>query len=393
MGGTTHQVQRFGRINLAAAGAISDARRNGFLHRPTSKKDKKTKGMFHQFDEILRYAIVKVAMKDTPKTRAANDETMKLQQRAKQVRENLKKERNMEKASEEFIEAIYYYWMYYSDACWKGSVSRVKQGLKRLATKTGKYEALKENIMMRVKGFGWEWAKHAWSKNNRQYTIKELAEWLEFIISEEKKVKIKNSIPEGPPTSVPKRKENSILGTLSDFVKSLDKKYFDNEEEFKERAEHIRQQRELRGEGSMYALLQPFDRPDIRELVGRRIDVLSFMTVEIDDEKKSVGRWCQGEVLRAYESTQPMVWVLWDPMPDVGGYETAKETNQRLLPSKWKKDVDGAWRMDVEVEVEVDRNIISSARRVVCDEEAIKSESDVSEESEPETGESESEYE
>ena len=153
---------------------------------------------------------------------------------------------------------------------------------------------------------------------------------------------IKNSIPVGPLTSVPKRKENSILGTLSDYVKSLDKKYFDNEDDFKERAEQVRRQRELRGEGSMYALLQPFDRPDIKELKDRRIDVLSFMTVTVDGKKKSVGRWCQGKVIRVYDSKQPMVQVLWDPMPDVGGYETAKETNQRLLPSKWKNDVDGA---------------------------------------------------
>ena len=94
LGGTTHQVQRFGRITVAAAGAIGDAWRNRFLHRPTAKKDK-AKGMFHQFDEILRYAIVEVAMKDTPKTRAANDEAMKLQQKAKQARENIKKEANM----------------------------------------------------------------------------------------------------------------------------------------------------------------------------------------------------------------------------------------------------------------------------------------------------------
>ena len=141
----------------------------------------------------------------------------------------------------------------------------------------------------------------------------------------------------------------------------MDKKYFDNEDDFKERAEQVRRQRELRGEGSMYALLQPFDRPDIKELKDRRIDVLSFMTVTVDGEKKSVGRWCQGKVIRVYDSKQPMVRVLWDPMPDVGGYKTAKETNQRLLPSKWKKDVDGAWRMDVEVEVGIDKNAISCA--------------------------------
>ena len=53
-------------------------------------------------------------------------------------------------------------------------------------------------------------------------------------------------------------------------------------------------EREARGEGSMYSLLQPFDRPDIMQLVGCRIDVLSFMPVIVDGKEKSVGRWCQG---------------------------------------------------------------------------------------------------
>ena len=203
--------------------------------------------------------------------------------------------------------------------------------------------------MIRVKGFGWEWAKHAWTKNKRKYSVKELAKWLKFIIAEEKKARIKKTIPLDPPTAVPKRKENSILGTQCEYVRSLDKKYFDNEEDFKKRADQVRMEREARGEGSMHALLQPFDRPDITQLVGRRIDVLSFMPVIEDGEEKSVGRWCQGEVLRVYEGIiLPTVRVLWDPMPDVGGYEEARETDQCLLPTKWKKDKDNSWRMDVE---------------------------------------------
>ena len=67
----------------------------------------------------------------------------------------------MAKASEDYIEAIYYHRMYDSMACWKGSASRVNEGLKKLRSKMAKYDALKENIMIQVKGFGWEWAKHA----------------------------------------------------------------------------------------------------------------------------------------------------------------------------------------------------------------------------------------
>ena len=33
LGGTTSNIQRNGRINISSAGAISDAKRNGFLQR------------------------------------------------------------------------------------------------------------------------------------------------------------------------------------------------------------------------------------------------------------------------------------------------------------------------------------------------------------------------
>ena len=92
----------------------------------------------------------------------------------------------MEKASEYYFEAIYYHRMYYSMACWKGSASRVNEGLKKLTSKMAKYDALKENIMIRVKGFGWEWAKYAWTKYKRLHTVKELSDWLDIIIAKEK---------------------------------------------------------------------------------------------------------------------------------------------------------------------------------------------------------------
>ena len=76
------------------------------------------------------------------------------------------------------------------------------------------------------------------------------------------------------------------------------------------------------------------------------------MPVVVDGELKSVGRWCQGEVLRAYEGrNQLTVRVLWDPMPYVRGYEEAREGDQVLLPTKWKKDKDNSWIMDVDVNI------------------------------------------
>ena len=148
LGGATHQVHRYERISLAEAGAISDGMQNSFSYHPTSNKDKKSKGMFRSFDKVLRAAIIKVGIKDAPRTRTVNNEAVELQQKSKQAKEDIKREKNMAKASEDYIEAIYYHRMYDSMACWKGSASRVNEGLKKLTSKTAKYDALKENIMI-----------------------------------------------------------------------------------------------------------------------------------------------------------------------------------------------------------------------------------------------------
>ena len=71
-------------------------------------------------------------------------------------------------------------------------------------------------------------------------------------------------------------------------------------------------------------------------------------------------RWCQGEVLRAYEGRkQPTVRVLWDPMPNVRGYEEVREGDQVLLPTKWKNDRANSWRMDVDVNIATNSRLIT----------------------------------
>ena len=72
--------------------------------------------MFHSFDKVLRAAIIKVGIKDAPRTRTVNNEAVELQQKSKQAKEDIKREKNMVKASEDYIEAIYYHQIYVSMA-------------------------------------------------------------------------------------------------------------------------------------------------------------------------------------------------------------------------------------------------------------------------------------
>ena len=53
--GVTSQVQTYGQIGMCNAADIRKMSRNGYLYRPTTKKDLKegNRGMFHDFPEEL----------------------------------------------------------------------------------------------------------------------------------------------------------------------------------------------------------------------------------------------------------------------------------------------------------------------------------------------------
>ena len=97
----------------------------------------------------------------------------------------------------------------------------------------------------------------------------------------------------------------------------LDAKYMDNKEELKENAVTTLRERESSGVTSIYAQMQPFYRPDLEDLVGRRIDVLYLKA-----GGNNMLRWCQSEVLEVCENvSSPKVKVAWDPTPDISGSE------------------------------------------------------------------------
>ena len=401
LGGTTHQIQKYGRINVYAASAIADMRRNAFMHRPGSGNEEL--GLFHQFSSILQEAIIKVAMFDAPETRKSNNSNIQKQQRAKRKKKELLKQLGMKKAQEAYIDAIYYHRMYYSEACWKGDPKVVTANLRRFKSESSKYEALKENIRIRVKGFGWQWAHHAWSKNGDKYTVKQLADHLKYIIREENKPAIKATIPPEPKTELPKRQATGILGTAHAAQRSLDSKFMGDEAEWKKKVEKIRLERESKGEGSIFSQMQPLFAPSLKSIEGRRIDVLFDFTVTIDGGGEELGvtvkkstdnkcfvvhsiqpdskfanqvevgdvvvktngnarvsacsdarsihvkklRWCQGVLEKELNDTKALV--RWDAMPDVDGSKEAEWGNQDLKPRLFNKNRNGAWRMDVDV--------------------------------------------
>ena len=51
--------------------------------------------------------------------------------------------------------------------------------------------------------------------------------------------------------------------------------------------------------------------------------------------------------------------VLWDAVSDVEGCEEETQSDKILMPSKWNRDVEGSWRMDVDIAV---NNMVGETR-------------------------------
>ena len=182
--GVASHIQNVSRIKLSSAVAVSDMQRNTFFHRTGGDNV----GLFHDFPEGTHMALVNVAMEDTPRTSETNNVLLNRQREAKRLKVEIAKEKVLQKATENNIEAVYYNRMYRSDACWK-TVCEVSNGVKILKTKNDKYEALKENIKIWVIGFGWDQFHQAWSKDGNPYSIEFLADKLKDIIRTSKKWK------------------------------------------------------------------------------------------------------------------------------------------------------------------------------------------------------------
>jgi hypothetical protein len=68
-----------------------------------------------------------------------------------------------------------------------------------------------------------------------------------------------------------------------------------DEEQFRKEADKLQKQREARGKGSIFSVMQPLYYPGLDELINKRIDVLfSFLL----GSGEKVLQWCQGKMIK-----------------------------------------------------------------------------------------------
>ena len=94
---------------------------------------------------------------------------------------------------------------------------------------------------MRTVGLGGEFADKfsmTWSNRDGLKSVEEMSGHLKKIMKAEKKM----HKPTKPPAVLPTRRSTTVIGTLTDEVKMMDKKYFSEVEKFEQDTDKLRQE-------------------------------------------------------------------------------------------------------------------------------------------------------
>ena len=352
LGMTTRNVQRGNNVLLSNAAEEAGINFNNAFKRPLpvhgKEKGDRSQGIFHEFSPELIDAILIAGVENAPSTRVRNNEDLERQEASRLRKEEFAKRKGMEKAKKELVRAYMYYDMWKTEACWKGDPTVVAQKVRKLSTDNKKRDALKANISIRVKGFGWTDYHITWTHKRVKRIIRELSNHLRKIIREE----AKKVVPLEPPANVLKRREMPVLGTMTDERRQLDEKHKGKVESLRKVVRMMEKERHERGdENSIYDAFQPFDMPILTSLVGERIDICWPLDKGEGADKTTCNEWCQGEVIEIVKMKPPTVRVMWDAMLDVEGFEACSEGECELDPEKWCKRSSWGWRKDIDVEL------------------------------------------
>lgn len=284
----------------------------------------------------MRESLMQLALKIAPAVRKSEKTSLNIQREAKRHKQDQLRKKKIVAAQLEYAKALTYVDMFYSDACWR-SKSHAKRAFDDLSSYAAKLNAVKEQIRIRVIGFGWNDLHHPWSKNGVHYSPDALFKHLiENIIPQQ----INRGVPDAPTLEVPSRRHTCKLGTQTADVDDLDTRYEAEKESIIAEAVKMRDDLETQGKTDRYEKLQP-PRPDVDEnLVGLEIEQLWTM---IEEDGNKFLQWCQGLVVAV--KTNNRVHIQWnESCLRVGDLAI---TEEKLLKSKYNKHVEQGWRMSI----------------------------------------------
>ena len=110
---------------------------------------------------------------------------------------------------------------------------KADENYKKLGSEGKRLKAIKEQLLMRSLGLGWNEAYHAWSKDGIPYKSNQLFSFFKQCVIPLAETR---NVPREPPLSLPSPPEMPSLGTKSEIALSMESKNESKLAEFKEKA-------------------------------------------------------------------------------------------------------------------------------------------------------------
>lgn len=231
------------RISIDSAAGIGQARFNKDMNRNhqqlvTGRKSKSQGdtppelGLFHRLPEKLQNFLLVVSKKNSVKSRKQFQKSLEEQraQHAKKIELGIMQK--FEAAKRYLISVSYLHQQYFSPHCWM-TVQQALDEYSKLSSKTERLKCVKEQILIRYLGLGWDKAHHPWSKNKYQYLPSELLKHLCEVVIPLQDVE---EVPSQAPIKLPTRTDTYTLGTKSADLIALDNAALEKEDSIRLKA-------------------------------------------------------------------------------------------------------------------------------------------------------------
>ena len=253
-------------------------------------------------------------------------------------------ENKMVNAQTTAIPTSYLHQQYTSPRCAR-TVQDALDAFEKLKTKKDRLSWVKEQILIRYLGLGWNAAHHPWSKNKYHYSPSELLQHLINVVIPLQQTEI---VPSEPPVHLPTRTNNWTIGTKSADLIALDNSSLAQVQRVRLNAMLERNQLESNGYGDQLMEMQEFSWP-LEKLRNTLFKI--DMCFEMVDGGELMLQWCQGTVVKLIKDKAENNFMVVEVKWKAEAVRSVKEeiTKVKLKKKDWNPEEhgDGAWREDL----------------------------------------------
>ena len=217
--GLTQQMQQFGRVLGIHASAVSHAKFSGDFN--LDFKDTSNDGRYFKLPQEMKQSLLTYALSISPTVRREEKVALEIQREAKKEKQKILLEKQMLACKKEYADALTYIEMAHSPRFWS-TKTMARDHFKSLTSLTARLDAVKEQIRIRVLGFGWKDLHHPWSRDGKAFTPQQLLDHLVAVILPEES---KRGIPDKPEMNLPSLKNLPQLGQKTADVDTLEMRY------------------------------------------------------------------------------------------------------------------------------------------------------------------------